>query len=845
MKKIISIILFTITFFPIFAQLGITNPEEIDYASPKEYEIGGISISGIQYLDQNVLLFITGLSVGDKITIPGDKISKCIKKLWEQNLFSDVSISITKIVQDKVFLDISLIEHPRLAKYNFSGVKKKEAEDIIDKINLTKGTQVNENLLQTTKDNVNKFFIEKGFRNVNTEIVITPDNTLENSVILTINVTKSNKIKIHKIIVNGNDTKIKNKKFFRIFKKEKYAMSDNKVRWQMKETKQKKRLNIFKASKLIPSELENDKQLIIDKYNELGFRDAKIMSDSIVKYNDKSIDLILDIEEGQRFYFGNISFLGNTKYNAEILNRALGIKKGDLFNKKLFDEKLYYDPSGIMSLYQDEGYLFSNVSPVETNINNDTIDVEIRIYEGKQATVNKVSILGNTRTNDFVILREIRTKPGNLYRRAEIQRTIRELAQLGYFDPEKLNVDFNPDPVSGTVDLEYQVEEKPSDQIELSGGYGAGVLIGSIGLTFNNFSLRNIFNFKSYRPLPSGDGQKLSLRAQAGGYGYSYRTFSFSFLEPWFGRKRPNSLALSAFHSVETNNAKEENSKIYFKTSGAALGLGQRLRKPDDYFSLYNEISYKHYDVKNHSYFMYKTGRSNNFSYKVQLNRESSGPNPIYPTVGSSLSASIELTPPYSLLNGKDYSNPNMATNERYKWIEYHKYRLTGRWYTTIFGSKDGSSRALVLMAKFDFGLLGLYNKKVGMSPFEGFQMGGDGMYNMGIYGVETIAMRGYEHNALTPNATGNIFNKYTIELRYPLTLNPSATFFVIAFAEAGNAWTSIKDYHPLDIKRSAGVGLRVYMPMIGLLGIDWGYGFDAANGAKKSQIQFVLGQQF
>ncbi len=845
MKKILLIILFTTIFFSIYAQVGITSSQEIDYTSPKEYEIAGITISGVQYLDQNVLLFLTGLSVGDKITIPGDKISKCIKKLWEQNLFSDISISVTKVIQDKVFLDIYLKERPRLAKYNFSGVKKKEAEDITEKIHLTKGIQVNEDLIQKTKEKVNEYFIEKGFRNVNTQIEITPDNTLENTVLLTINVKKNSKIKIHKIIVNGNETKIPNKKFLRIFKKEKDAMSDNKVRWQMKETKQKQRVNIFKASKLIPEEFEKDKQAVIDKYNELGFRDAKIISDSIVKYDDKSIDLILNIEEGKRFYFGNISFLGNTKYTTEQLHRALGLKKGDLFNKKQFEEKLYYDPAGVMSLYQDEGYLFSNVAPVETNVNNDSIDVEIRIYEGKQATINKVSIVGNTRTNDFVVLREIRTKPGNLYRRAEVQRTVRELAQLGYFDPEKLNVDFNPDPVSGTVDLEYQLEEKPSDQIELSGGYGAGVLIGSIGLTFNNFSLRNIFNGKSYRPLPSGDGQKLSLRAQAGGYGYSYRTFSFSFIEPWFGRKRPNSLALSAFHSVESNNAKEDASKIYFKVSGAALGLGQRLRKPDDYFSLYNEISYKHYNVKNHSYFMYKTGVSNNISYKVQLSRESSGPNPIYPTVGSSLVASVELTPPYSSLNGKDYSDPNMTTNERYKWIEYHKYRLTGRWYTTIFGSKDGSSRALVLMTKFDFGLLGLYNRKVGMSPFEGFQMGGDGMYNMGIYGIETISMRGYEHNALTPNETGTIFNKYTIELRYPLTLNPSATFFVVAFAEAGNAWTSIKDYHPLDVKRAAGVGLRVYMPMIGLLGIDWGYGFDAAEGANKSQVQFVLGQQF
>ena len=847
MKKIILSILFISLSLIIFGQENFNNEfNQVDYADPQEYEIGGITISGVKYLDQNVLLFIVGLEIGDTIAIPSDKISNAIKKLWEQNLFTDVKISISKKIQNKVFLDIYLEERPRLAKYNFgetkkNTIKKKEAEEIREIIKISKGMQVNENLIQSVKTKVNKYYIEKGFRNVETDIVVTPDQTLENNVILTINVNKNQKIKIHRIIIEGNDTKIPNSKHFKIFKKEVYAMSDAKVRRQMKETKQRKRLNIFKASKLLPKEYLKDKQNIIAKYNELGFRDAKIISDTIVKYNEKSIDLIIQIEEGHRFYFRNINFLGNTKYSSEQLHRALGIKKGDLFNQKKFDEKLYYDPFGVMSLYQDEGYLFSNITPIETKVENDSIDLELRIFEGKQATVNRISVIGNGRTNDHVILREIRTKPGNLYRRAEVQRTIRELAQLGYFNAEKLNVDFNPDPVSGTVDLEYIVEEKPSDQVELSGGYGAGVLVGSLGLTFSNFSLKNIFNPKAYHPLPSGDGQQLSLRAQAGGYGYSYRNFSFTFVEPWFGHKRPNSLALSAFHSIETNNSKEN--PVFFKVSGAAVGLGQRLKKPDDYFSLYNEISYKHYNVNNYTYFTYKTGKSNNISYKIALSRESSGPNPIFPTVGSSLTMSVELTPPYSVFSNKDYSK--MQANERYRWIEYHKYRATGRWFTTLLGSKDGSSRALVLMTKFDFGYLAMYNKKLGPSPFEGFQMGGDGMYNMGLYGIENIALRGYEYNALTPTNGGNIFNKYTVELRYPLTLNPSATFYVLGFVEAGNAWNSIKKYNPLDVKRVAGAGVRVYMPMIGMLGVDWGYGFDAPTGAKKSQVHFVLGQQF
>ena len=830
-----------------FGQELLSNQEEhVDYTTPKEYEIGGITISGVQFLDQNVLLYLTGLEIGDTIAIPGDKISKAIKKLYEQNLFSDIKISISKKIGTTVFLDIYLEERPRLSKYNFSGIKKKEAEDIREKIKLTKGTQVNDNLIQNVKTKTNDFFIDKGFRNVKTDITQEKDNTLENSIILTIDVTKNQKVKIHRIYIEGNDTKIPNAKFWRIFKKEKLAMSDAKARRQMKETKQMKRFNIFKASKLIPKEYEKDKLAIITKYNELGFRDAKIVADTIVPYNGKSIDLAIKVEEGRRFYFRNITFLGNTKYSSEVLSRALGIKKGDLFNQKLFDEKLYYDPSGVMSLYQDEGYLFSNIQPIETSVEGDSIDVELRIYEGKQAQINKIFITGNTRTNDHVILREIRTKPGSLYRRAEVQRTVRELAQLGFFNPEKLNVDFNPDPVAGTVDLEYQVEEKPSDQIELSGGYGAGVLVGSLGVTFNNFSLRNTFNKKAWRPLPSGDGQKLSLRAQAGGYGVSYRTFSFSFVEPWFGHKKPNSLAVQAYHSVESNNAKAKADQVFFKVTGAALGLGQRLKKPDDYFQLYQEIGYKHYNVRNYSFFtVFKDGSANNFAYKICLSRESSGPNPIYPTVGSSLAISAELTLPYSYMNGKDYSSPEMTAQERFKWVEYHKYRVTGKWFTTLVGNKDGNSRALVLLTKFDFGFLGMYNKKVGPSPFEGFQLGGDGMYNYGIYGIETIPLRGYEHNALTPINGGNIFNKYTVELRYPLTLNPSATFYAIAFVEAGNAWYSVKNWNPLDVKKAAGVGFRVYMPMIGMLGIDWGYGFDAPIGSKKSQVHFTLGQQF
>ncbi|MDL2262008.1 outer membrane protein assembly factor BamA [Bacteroidales bacterium OttesenSCG-928-I21] len=841
MKNILIIIfLFSVIFS--MAQENITVQErQLNYLEPKEYEIGGVTISGVQYLDQNVLLYITGLEVGKTITIPGEEITNAIKKLWEQELFSDIKITLSRVVQGKAFINIHLEERPRLSKFSFSGIKKKEADDIRDLIKLTKGTQVTNNLVMNSKKYINNYFIDKGYRNVEVEIIEEEDTLLTNSVTLVFKINKNPRIKINEIVITGNEATAE-KKWYNVFQSEQ-AMSDKKIRRQMKNTKQKTWYNIFKSSKLIPEEFEKDKIAVIEKYNELGFRDAKITRDTITKFDEKTVNLYLDIEEGRRYYFRNITWLGNTKYSSEFLTQVLGIKSGDLYNQKHLEEKLFYDPIGVMSLYQDDGYLFSNIMPVEIMIENDSIDLEMRIYEGKQAVINRISIIGNTRTNDHVILREIRSKPGNLYKRSDVQRTIRELAQLGYFNAEKLNVDFDPDPAEGTVDLEYIVEEQPSDQIELSGGWGAGVIVGSLGLTFNNFSLRNIFNFKAYRPLPAGDGQRLSIRAQAGGSNYGYRNFSFSFVEPWFGGRKPNSFAVSAFHSIESNNAKSEESKIHLKISGAALGLGQRLKVPDDYFTLYNELSYKHYDIQNYSYFIYKTGRSNNFSIKSTLGRHSSGPNPIYPTIGSSFSVSVELTPPYSLFNGKDYNSADMTQYERYKWIEYHKYRVTGQWFTTLAGSRDGSSRALVLMTKFDFGLLGMYNRKVGPSPFEGFQMGGDGMYNMGIYGIETIALRGYEHNSLTPEAGGNIFNKYTVELRYPLTLNPTATFYLVAFAEAGNAWYSTKTYNPFDVKRAAGAGIRVYMPMIGMLGIDWGYGFDSTG--QKSQIHFVLGQQF
>lgn len=811
-----------------------SSSSSVDYLSPKEYEIGGVTISGVQYLDQNVLLYLTGLEIGKTISVPGQDIADAIKKLWEQGLFSDVKISVTNTIGNKIFLDIYLEERPRLSKFSFKGVKKGEADDIREQIKLTKGSQVTENMKLTSERYIKDFFIDKGYFNTEVKIIEEQDSSLANSVSLVFDIKKNQRIKINDIIFEGNN-----------------SIKDAKLRRKMKETKRKTWYNIFKASKFIPKNYAEDKKKIIEKYNEEGYRDALITYDSISPYDEKTINLYIGIEEGHKFYFRNISWLGNTMYSSEQLSHVLGIKKGDIYNSKVLDEKLLYDPAGVMALYQDNGYLFSNVQPIEVIVENDSIDLEMRIYEGKQATINRVTLVGNTRTNDHVIMREVRTRPGSLYNRSEVQRTIRELAQLGYFDPEKLNVDFNPDPVSGTVDLEYTVEEKPSDQIQVSGGYGSGMFVGTLGVTFNNFSLRNIFNFKSYRPLPTGDGQRLSIQASASGLWY--QNYSFSFVDPWFGGKKPNSFSLSVYHSnVRQYTSKEEakEDRKTFRVTGAGIGLGQRLQVPDDYFTLYLELSYKRYNINNYSDYamIFKQGVANNLSIKAVLGRSSSGPNPIFPTMGSEFSLSAELTPPYSTMNGKDYTDPNMTLQERYKWIEYHKYKASAKWFTTLFGPKDGSSRALVLVTKAEFGLLGMYNKNVGKSPFEYFQLGGDGLYGYNLYGAENIGLRGYSNQSLTPAANGYVYNKYTVELRYPMSLNPNATFYAIVFAEAGNCWHSIENFRPFDVKRSAGVGVRVYMSMIGLIGVDWGYGFDEVPGAPNangSQFHFVIGQNF
>ncbi len=835
-RKTLIVIYIVLLNFNIFSQVSSINSRlaGLDYSNPKEYEIGGITVSGIKYLDQNVLIHLSGLKVGDIVIIPGEKITQAIEKLWKQGLFADVKITATKIIGNRIFIDIYLKERPRLSKFSFTGVSKSEADDIREEIRLLKGSQVTDNILINTRNKIKKFYIEKGFLKTVVNIQQIEDTALINNVELRINVFKNEKVKINEIIFNGDS-----------------VLKEAKLRRTMKETKRKKWYNIFKPSKLIETKYEEDKDKIIAKYNELGYRDAKIVSDSIYFHNDKTINIELNIEEGPKYYFRNIAWVGNSKYPSEFLDAVLGIEKGDIFDQSVLDNKLFIEEDAVSSLYLDNGYLFFSVTPVEIKIENDSIDIEMRIIEGKQARINRVTISGNTKTNEHVIRREIRTKPGQLFSRSDIIRSHRELAQLGYFDPERLDVNPVPNPIDGTVDLEYTVEEKPSDQIELSGGWGANMVVGTLGLVFNNFSIRNIFKAEAWRPLPSGDGQKLSLRAQTNGT--YYQSYSVSFIEPWLGGKKPNSFSISAYHSIRNYGTYGYSSDAgsSMKVSGIAMGLGRRLKWPDDFFILSHELSYQQYNLKNYgSYFLFSDGKSNNISLRTTFSRNSVS-QPIYPRRGSLFSLSLQLTPPYSnkLFTDKDYTN--MTDKEKYKWIEYHKWTFKSSWYTTLAGK-------LVLNTKAEFGFLGIYNKDIGPSPFEGFNLGGDGLSGYNLYGRETIALRGYSNGptnqgSLTPVVNGrvvggNIYDKFTLELRYPFSLNPSATIYGLVFLEGGNAWYEHKSFDPFDIKRSAGVGIRVFLPMFGMLGVDWGYGFDNEVGVlerHRGEFAFIIGQQF
>jgi len=810
--------------------------EIIDFTRYNDYIIGGVSVSGVKFLDINALIGISGLRIGQEVAMPGDAVTTAVQKLWLQGLFSDVRISITKIISDTVYLDIFLQERPRISAVKYNGLKSSATKELTDKITLPIGSQVTAYLLNNTEKIIKEHFIEKGFFYTQVDFVQKDDPDQPNNIILSINIDKKERVKIADITFTGNE-----------------YFDDKKLRRQMKDTK-KKNLNFFKASKFISDKFNDDKEKLYTFYNDNGFKDFTILSDSLIPVSDDRVNLLIKIEEGNQYFLRNIDWVGNSVYTKEALERVFNVEKGTVYNQSLISDRLNGTAGAqdaVNNLYQDYGYLFSRLTPVESKVDNDSIDIEIRIYEGDQAYLNNVIIEGNITTNEHVARRELYTLPGDLFSKEKIIRSIRQLGVLGHFDPEKIDPIPIPDITNGTVDLLYKLEERANDQFEISGGWGAGMLVGTIGVRFNNFAMRHFFDLKEWRPYPRGDGQSLSIRAQSNGR--IYQSYNVSFVEPWLGGKNPNTFSVSVFRSLMTNGTKKgEDGRQSMTIDGITVGLGKRLAWPDDYFSLYGELSYQKYDLNNYNVyrFLFENGQSNLLSLSAKLTRFSTSPNLIYPREGSSFTLSLQATPPYSAISGKSMLN---APDEiKYKWIEFHKWTFKSDYYYPITLDKK-----MVLNARFAFGYLGHYNKNIGPSPFENFYLGGDGMTGYSFYGREVIALRGYVNGSLTPTdpvrgvASGNVYSKITFELRYPISLSPQATIYGLAFLESGKAWYKLKEYNPFKMNRSAGIGLRANLPMFGLLGIDWGYGFDPVRdpstypNANKSQFHFVIGQQF
>lgn len=845
----------------------LTVPTElpnIEYTlQRKTYEIAGITVSGADSYEDFVLIGFSGLAVGDKIEVPGDQITKSLKRFWKQGLFSDVKIKATKIEGNKIWLEIALKQRPRISDVAYNGLKKSEKEDLEVKVGIQKGGQMTPDLADRAQKVISKYLAEKGFYNAEIKVLQFDDKDHPDYVKVAINVDKKAKTKVGHIYITGNE-----------------ALTDNQINHAMKKTNDNNIINLFRTKKFVAAEFENDKKLVIEKYNEIGYRDAQIVADSVVRSKEDStrVDVYLTIDEGKKYFFRDITWVGNTVYPYEYLNTILGIKRGDTYNLKELNKRLIEDDDAVSKLYTDQGYLFFNVDPVEVRVDGDSIDYEMRMYEGQPATINQINIVGNTRVYEHVVRRELYTKPGQLYSQSDIMRSLRELAQMGHFDQEKLVPDIQPNPEDGTVDITYQLETKSSDQIEFSLGWGATGLVGTLGLKFTNFAIQNLFNPKSYHIVPQGEGQTFSINARTNGIYYT--SASISFLEPWLGGKRPNSLSASIFFASQTgysdrflegynnlysnyaanyynyygNSSYYENYQEmeadkgkYLRTFGVSIGYGKRLSWPDDYFSFYGELSYQMYMMKDWPYLIITDGTSHNLALSLQLSR-SSIDNPIYTRRGSQFTFGLKITPPYSLIKKTtDAQYAQMTISEKYHLLEYHKWRFSGKVFTPL--TPDSK---LVLMARAEFGYLGHFNKNA-KSPFETFYMGGDGMSSYSSYSTEYISMRGYQSGSLTPyDATvgrnmGYLYNKYTMELRYPISLEQNATIWALAFVEAGNCFADIKDYNPFNLKRSAGVGIRLFLPMFGLMGIDWGWGFDPINGSNSyggSQFHFVLGQE-
>ena len=843
MKRIYQLIFLLLIGLPTMAQISRpqtppvqptlkVNGLDIDYFNPKEYIIGGTTISGTQFIDKDVIITLSKLIKGESVTLPGDATSNAIKALWAQGLFDDIQLDISKIEGDTVYFDIAVVERPRLSTFELNGLSKSQKTDILEKINEKKGKAIiNENLYNATTATIKKYLLGKGYFFTSVEYKTVADPNLENGMVLQVFVDRGDKVKVHHINFTGNKD-----------------FSSAKLRKFLKKTKQQAIYKVFGSGKFNKEKYDEDKLKLVASMQSRGYRDAALLRDSIYRYNDKSIGIDIDVYEGRKYYFGDITWVGNAKYNEEFLAKVLGIEKGEVFSEEKLESKLKGSAAGddVSSLYLNDGYLTFNVEPVQTRIYNDTVQLEMRIAEGPQYTNNRINIKGNTITHDRVAMRQVRTKPGEKFSKELLIRTIRELGQLGYFDESKTVPDVKPNAADGTVDIQYLVEEKPSDQIELSGGFGGGNIIGTLGLTFNNFSLRNLFNPSAYRPLPKGDGQKLSLRGQTNGK--YYQSYSFSFSEPWLGGKKPISFGVSAFTSLQSNGLSATNTQFQkIRLNGVTVSLGRVLNFPDNYFQLTHSINAQQYILNNYPGFLFSSGTSYNFNLTQEISRDSRN-STIFPTDGSIFRFTVQATPPYSLLNNLNYATA--SDKQRYKFTEYHKWKFESQWYQRLAGK-------FVIKAQAQFGFLGLYNQAVGQSAFERFKLGGDGMQGFDfLQGSELIAMRGYANNTVIPvgsnpsiaqNSGSPIFNKYVVEIRYPVIATQSATAFVVAFGEGGNTWDKFSDFNPFNIRRSVGVGAKIYLPIFGLLGIDYGYGFDKIPGlpdANKGQFHFSIAQQ-
>ncbi len=869
-----------------YASTKPVNILELNYSKPQKFRIAEIKAVGLTTLDEIAIISLSGLKVDDQIDVPGDAISNALKKLWGQGIIGDVKILVTKIEGNDIYLLLDLTERPRFSRVEFTGINKTQEGELRDKVNI-RGRVVRDDVLNTAKRNIEKYYLDKGYLNTDVKVFQDRDTTLPNSVKLRFDIDINSKVKINEIDFQGNE-----------------ELADRALKGKMKKTKEHARVSVFKdvysriadadaesvkssvlhtdsasyddaknyinknfklnffaGSKYIPKEYRNDKDAVINFYNSKGFRDAKILNDTVYNFSEDKINIEIDVVEGRKYYYRNITFSGNYIHPDAVLLAKLGIQKGDVYDKEKLDKRLNYDPQrgdDVSSLYQDDGYLFFNIDPVEVNVAGDSIDLEMRIFEGPQVTVNSVNIKGNERTSDHVVMREIRILPGQKFNRALLVRTIRELSTLGYFDPEKINPDLRPNFEAATVDITFELEERPNDQIELSGGWGGFYgFVGTVGLVFNNFSIRNIGDFSKWDPLPVGDGQKLSLRVQANGK--TFQNYSISLTEPWFGGKKPNALSFSFNHSVQRQvdyyNTVASDDLGFFKITGVTVGLAKRVTWPDDNFSVSNSLQFQNYEFDQYGTsfgLSYATGVSKSVTWNTTIARTNIDNN-TFPRMGSNIILSAAFTPPYASLNKN--IDEESTDEEKYKWLEYHKWMFDASFYTPIFGSSKW-----VASARAHMGFLGSYGNKIGIIPLERFVMGGDGMtFNNFALGQEIIGLRGYENQSITPGKDtrgtanpdpygGVVYNKFVTEVRFLVSPNPSATIFLLGFAEAGNNWGSYKDYNPYDLKKSAGFGARIFMPAFGLLGIDWGYGFDTvAPSLERSgpQFHFTIGQQF